>query len=104
MKVSAGLTGWDYQGKTATGASGEMLRAHGESKPSGLKKVMDKQVETVTVNLRAVIGQGMSGYTFEQSTVYGKGLGIVEQTTTFKLGKRTTKTAFKLVSVESAKN
>ena len=103
IKISPGPIGWDYQGKTASGLSGELLRAHGESKPSGMKKSMDKQVDTITVHLKAVIGQGMSGYQLDQTTVYGKGLGIIEQKTIFKLGTRTSKTAYKLVNIESPK-
>jgi len=103
FKIGTGSTGWDYQGKTATGANGERLLAHGESKFTGKKKVMNREVETLTINLEAFVGQGMSGYKLEQTTVYGKGLGIIEQSTKFTLGKKSSKSSYKLVNIETPK-
>jgi len=103
FKLGTGKVAWDYQGKTATGVSGERLLAHGESHLAGQRNVLGKKVDILVVSLAAAIGVGMSGYTFEQTTTYGKGLGIVEQKTKVKLGKRTTETGYKIVSITPAK-
>ena len=96
-----GKVTWDFQGKTAVGSAGERLWARGEAHMAGVKTVLGQKVETLNVYLRAAIGSGMSGYTIEQDTTYGKGLGIVEQKTTFILGKKKTETNYKLVSIKS---
>jgi hypothetical protein len=103
LKLGTGKISWDFQGRTATGASGERLLARGEAKFAGQKMILGNKVDILVVNLAAAVGNGMSGYTIEQTTTYGKGLGIVEQKTKMTLGKRTNESLFKLVSVSAEK-
>ena len=99
LKVGVGKVTWDFQGKTATGATGERMLARGESHLAGVRNILGKKVEVLVVYLRAAIGVGVSGYTFEQTTTYGKGIGIVEQKTKFTLGKKSNESDYKLVSI-----
>lgn len=99
LRIGTGKVAWDFQGKTATGAAGERLLARGEAHLAGTRNILGKRVDVLVVYLRAAIGMGASGYTFEQTTTYGKGLGIVEQKTKFTLGKKSSESDYKLVSV-----
>ena len=99
LRVGNGKTSWDFQGKTAAGAKGERLLARGEAHLAGTRNVLGKKVDSAIVYLRAAVGMGASGYTFEQTTTYGKGIGIVEQKTKFTLGKKSSETDFKIESI-----
>lgn len=103
LKVGTGNVSWDYEGKTATGAAGERLLAHGEERADGQRTILGKKVDVIVVKLKAAVGVGLSGITFEQTTVYARGIGLVEQTTESKLGKKRDSLSYSLIAFEPGK-
>jgi len=103
LKVGVGKVTWDYQGSTGSGKDAERLLAHGEAHLAGQKLVLGKKIDILTVKLSAAIGIGLSGETFEQTAVYGKGIGLIELTTKTKLGKKSAEVSYHIVTFEPGK-
>lgn len=105
LRIGKGELSWEYSGSTATGASGERLLAIVRSRSSGTRNVLGKKVDILTVKMSAAVGFGESGLTFDQRTVYAKGIGMIEQTTTQHLGhsKKAVEQNFSLVGFELPK-
>jgi len=106
LKLGPGKVEWDFHGATQTGPQGERMLGHGEARSIGMKEVLGKKVDLVEVKLNTQVGSGMSSLIFEQKTIYGRGLGVVEMNTKVRLGKtkQTMETSIKLVSVEPPKS
>ncbi len=102
LKVGTGKVTWDYQGNTGTGNTGERYLAHGEAKMAGQRSILGKKVDVLIVKLEAAVGGGMAGVTFSQTTVYARNIGMVEQSTIQRLGKKKIEASYHLVSIEKA--
>jgi len=105
LMLGKGEVTWNYEGSTASGVSGEQLRAFGKAKAGGrmLVKALGKKVDVVIVNLSVVVGSGMSAVMDDQYTVYGRGIGMIEQRTTQRLGKSKIEATYLLTGFEPAK-
>jgi hypothetical protein len=102
LKLGNGEVSWNYEGSTAS-KFGERLRAFGKARSAGKRNVLGKKVDVIVVKLSAVVGEGLSGLMFDQTTVYAKGIGMVEQTTVQTLGKKTIKDKYTLKDIEPGK-
>lgn len=104
LRVGTGKVTWDFQGTTESGLSGERLLEHGEARLGGQRTVLGKKVDILTVKLIAAVGVGISGYTVEQTVVYGKGIGWIESTKKSKLGHgKTIESSYHIVKMETVK-
>ncbi len=80
---------WDYVGKTQFMKTSVDMVLHGSSSPAGRRQVLGKDVECVRVQLKVMFGaQGEPPVTSEQSSLYGKGIGLIEMTETTTVNKQ----------------
>ncbi len=103
FRIGDGKIAWDFQGKTATGTSGEALRLHGQTEPGGQRTVLGKKVDVILSKVAWVQGVGLAEVAYDEKAVYARGLGLVERTTIQYLGKKKIQNTYKLISFEPGK-
>lgn len=106
MKV-AGLEKlvWEpWEGPSSGDKMAEPLSVKGESQLlKGERDVLGKKVPILQVKIVATLGGGAAREQIEQVALYGKGIGLVELTSTTKIAKRKAVSVLKLTKIEEPK-
>ena len=94
---------WDFDTKLGKGDSIDFLRLHGETKPIGQREVFGKKVDAIEVKLVATKGAGKSAMVDTQTSIYGKGIGLIEMTSVTRFLKEKGQRKLKLIKIEVPK-
>jgi hypothetical protein len=105
LKVGAGKMKWEYLGNTSMMGSNYPMTLRAESTPKGKRKVLGENREVLEVKYTIVMGAGDGIVEIRQkmTTLFAKGLGIIEQSDESTINKVTTKRSIRLVEVQLPK-
>ena len=74
---------------------------HGTAKPGPIRTVLGRRVETIEVRAEVQLGSGKIGQRILETSVYGRGIGLIEATRRIGgEGQKTKETRTRLVAVE----
>ncbi len=62
-----------------------------------------RRLTLLEVKLKAAVGMGLSGVQYDQTAIYGRGIGLVYMKTIMHLGKREETTEYVLSQIDSEK-
>lgn len=95
---------WEFKGAGSAEKLAEPLAMKGESQVlKAEREVLGKKVQVLQVKINAFVGGGKAREEIEQVAIYGKGVGLVELTSTTKIGKRKAVSILKLTKIEEPK-
>jgi len=100
VRLSNAKADWQYLGEVPTGLGPVLLQVRGYSNKGPKKKVLDREVETMAVQVISRIGNDAQRVEIRQDVIYGKGIGMVEMTEATKAQGQTVKKMLKLVKFE----
>jgi hypothetical protein len=105
LKVAgAEKVAWRHEGPATTEQVAEAMVMTGEAQMLKTdREVLGKKVPAIQVKIVAIIGGGRAREEIEQVSVYGKGIGLIESTSTTKIGKRKAVSTLKLIKIEEPK-
>lgn len=95
---------WTYDGPVSTAKDADMIHVVGDAKLKGERMVLGKKVPVVEVHVKATLGGGALREDHEETTLYAKGIGLVENTVKTSFGRKTLLSVTKLVRFEEAKS
>ncbi|MGV3617582.1 MAG: hypothetical protein ACO1SV_19835 [Fimbriimonas sp.] len=95
---------WDFSGPGSSEKMAEPLAMKGESEfLKTEREVFGKKVPVLQVRMTAVVGGGKAKEEIEQVAIYGKGIGLIETTSTTKINKRKAVSVLRLTKIEPPK-
>jgi hypothetical protein len=102
LRISNGKCEWRYTDQifTENGPIGVQIVCDSNKGPK--RKVLDREVETVTAHSVLRFGSGQFAREVRRDMIYGKGIGMVETTEATKIQGKTVKKVLKLVKFEPA--
>ncbi|HMS53904.1 MAG TPA: hypothetical protein PKA27_00760 [Fimbriimonadaceae bacterium] len=102
LKVGATKQDWSFGGQTSFMGAGATIDLKGTSSAPKARKVLDRQIESIEVRLDMKVATsealGMNG---RQTSVYAKGIGLVELQSEQTVGKQKSKSNLRLLKFES---
>jgi hypothetical protein len=101
LRVGSGRVRWNFVGDTPFYHDPVPLRMEGEANLRGTREVLGRKVDVLEVKLTAKVG-GDAGTALDirQTTLYGRGIGMIEMTEVGKVGKSSHRRTLKLVKFE----
>lgn len=95
---------WRHEGPATAEKLAEPMAMAGESQMLKTEReVLGKKVPVLQVKITATVGGGQAREEIEQVSLYGKGIGLIESTSTTKIGKRKAVSTLKLIKIEEPK-
>jgi hypothetical protein len=108
FKYEGAATEWSFRGvpvvygrANEAPQKGEATEIKGITKLGKPRKVMGREVETIEVRAEVTIGDGTLAQTIVETSVYGRGIGLIESINRTKVDKKSVETRTTLVSVEA---
>lgn len=103
LKVGQTKQDWSFGGQTSFMGAGATIDLKGTSTAPKARKVLDRQVDSIEVRLDMKVATsealGMNG---RQTSVYAKGIGLVELQSEQTVGKQKSKSTLRLIKFESS--
>jgi hypothetical protein len=104
FKIGDRRVTWQVSGKTGTRVeASETFDQKGESQLRGMRDVLGTRVEVLEVKTTTVVGVSAARETIENTSIYGRGIGLVESTFKTTIGRRSTTRTIRLTAVERPK-
>lgn len=105
LKIPAGpKTTWSFNGPGSAEKMAEPLNMKGEAEFLKTdREIFGKKVPVLQVRMIATVGGGSAREEIEQVSLYGRGIGLIESTSTTKIGKRKVVNVLRLTKVEEPK-
>jgi hypothetical protein len=95
---------WEYSGHTSAAKNAaEFVNVAGEARVKGERNVLGRKVPVIEVHLVTMVDAGLARVTIDQTSIYAKGIGLVETVTKQGRGKKQSTQVLRLVKVEEAK-
>lgn len=95
---------WDFAGPMSADQVAEPVVIRGEAQVlKDPREVLGKKVSVLQVKMVITVGTGKAREEVEQVSIYGKGIGLVESSSTTKIAKRKAVNTLKLTAIEEPK-
>lgn len=101
FKYEGAATQWTYTAlPKLDGRETDPIAIVGTTKPGAVRTVLGRKVETIEVRAEVKVGMGSYPQKIVETTIYGRGIGMIESTRKATLGKETTEVRTKLIGLE----
>lgn len=100
MPPARGTRKWEFEGPASSDKVAEPVIMRAQSQFKGEREVLGKKVPVLEVRITASVGGGKAKEEVEQVSIYGKGIGLIETTSTTRIARQRATSVIRLIRIE----